>query len=353
MTAAGRDASAGTILITSYLEPDLVERIGSVWDGSVLYDPRLVPKPRHVADHGGTRPELSLDDEQRWRDWLSRADICFDFDWWQPERMLDNCPRLRWVQATSAGIGGFIGRFGLDCSDVVFCTAAGTHAVPLAEFALAGALYFVKGVPDLLERQRRHNWEPYATRMLAGRRVTVVGLGEIGRRTAQMFAALGCSVTGVTRPGGTRPELAGVATIDTDGLDEILAATEVLVLATPLTAQTTGLIDRARLGTLPPGAMVVNVARGPVLDTQALVDVLANGLPGGGRLGGAVLDVTDPEPLPPDSPLWDRPDVLISPHSAATVASENATIVELFLDNLARWQDGRPLRNTYDRALGY
>jgi phosphoglycerate dehydrogenase-like enzyme len=353
MSDAGRDASPGTILITSYLEPDLVERIGSSWDGSVLYDPCLVPKPRYVADHGGTRPVLSPGDEQRWQDWLGRADICFDFDWWQPEHMLDNCPRLRWVQATSAGIGGFVRRFGLDRTDVVFSTAAGTHAVPLAEFALTGALYLVKGVPDLLERQRRHDWERYTTRLLAGRRVTVVGLGEIGRHCAQVFAAVSCSVTGVTRPGGRQPDLAGIATIDTDGLDAILPDTDVLVLATPLTPQTTGLIDRRRLDALPPGAIVINIARGPVLDNQALVDVLHHGLPGGGRLGGAVLDVTDPEPLPSESPLWDRTDVLISPHSASTVATENALIVELFLDNLIRWRNGRPLRNTYDRDLGY
>lgn len=247
MSATRRDASTGTILITSYVEPDLVERIGAAWDGSVLYDPRLVPKPRFVADHDGTKPELSTDDEQRWRNWLSRADICFDFDWWQPEQMLDNCPRLRWVQATSAGIGGFIRRFGLDRTDVVFATAAGTHGVPLAEFALTGVLHFVKCVPDLLERQRRHNWERHTTRLLSGRRVTVLGLGEIGRRSARIFAAVDCSVTGVTRPGGSRPDLAGIATIDTDSLDAILPATDVLVLATPLTRETTRLIDRAAL----------------------------------------------------------------------------------------------------------
>jgi glyoxylate/hydroxypyruvate reductase len=353
MSPAPIDSAAGTILITSYLEPELVERIGSAWSGIVLYDPALVPAPRYAADHGGARPQLSESDEQRWREWLARADVCFDFDWWQPDRLLDNCPRLSWVQATSAGIGGFVQRHALDRGDVVFSTAAGTHAVPLAEFAVTGALYLVKGVPDLLARQRRHSWERYTTRLLAGRRVTVVGLGAIGRQSARAFADLGCSVTGVGRPGGSRPDLPGIALSDTDGLDEILPATDVLVLATPLTAHTSGLIDRGRLERLPPGAVVVNIARGPVLDTDALVGVLRDGLPGGGRLGGAALDVTDPEPLPADSPLWDRADVLISPHSASTVATENATIVELFLDNLTRWQDGRPLRNQYDRALGY
>ena len=342
-----------TILITSFLEPELVARIRDNWAGEVLYDPELVPTPRYACDHGGTRPELDGESRQRWSDMLRRAEICFDFDWWQPGSLFEHCPDLRWVQATSAGIGGFVQRHGLDRGDVVFTTAAGTHAVPLAEFAVTGALYVVKGLPELLERQRRHHWERYTADSLAGRRVTVVGMGAIGRAVATTFDALGCSVTGVGRPGGSRPELRGVAITDTESLDECLAATDVLVLATPLTSATTGLIDRRRLGLLPAGAVVVNIARGPVLDHDALHEALTTGLAGRGPLGGAALDVTDPEPLPADSPLWDLPRVLISPHSASTVASENATLTELFLDNLQRWRDGRPLRNRYQPELGY
>ncbi|HEY3753856.1 MAG TPA: D-2-hydroxyacid dehydrogenase [Pseudonocardiaceae bacterium] len=337
-----------TILITSFVEPDLVERIRSAWDGEVFYQPRLVPSPRYVADHGGVQPELDEAGEAEWRDLLGRAEICFDFDWWQPGQLLANCPKLRWVQATSAGIGGFVRRFGLDQGDLVFTTAAGTHAVPLTEFALTGALYLIKGVPELLDRQRRHNWSRYTTHALHGKHVTVVGLGQIGRHAATTFAALGTHVTGVARPGGSSPELSGVLVVDTDALDTVLPGTDVLILTTPLTPETTHLIDRRRLDLLPAGAVVINISRGPVIDQAALVDVLAEG-----RLGGAALDVTDPEPLPADSPLWDRSDVLISPHSASTLASENAVLVDLFTDNLARWRDGRPLRNVYRPDLGY
>jgi glyoxylate/hydroxypyruvate reductase len=337
-----------TVLVTSSLDPALVDRIRSPWDGDVLYEPSLVPRPGYVADHGGVRPELADADEARWRDLLGRAEICFDFDWWRPGELLTNCPKLRWVQASSAGIGGFVRRHGLDAGDVVFTTAAGTHAIPLTEFALTGALYLVKGVPELLERQRAHHWERYTTRSLHGRHVTVVGLGRIGRHVASTFAALGTHVVGVGRPGGSRPELPGVTVIDTDAMDSVLPDTDVLVLATPLTPETEHLIDRRRLDLLPAGAVLVNIARGAVVDQAALVDVLCDG-----RLGGAALDVTDPEPLPADSPLWDRPDVLISPHSASTLASENETLVDLFVDNLARWRDGRPLRNLYHPELGY
>jgi phosphoglycerate dehydrogenase-like enzyme len=342
-----------TVLITSYLEPSLVDRISDEWDGTVLYRSDLLPSPQYLADHGGAKPELDAAAEQEWRDLLGQAEICFDFDWWQPGHLLDNAPKLRWVQATSAGIGGFVQRYRLDASDVVFTTAAGTHAVPLTEFALTGALYLTKGVPDLLERQRRHNWERYTSQSLRGKRVTVVGLGSIGQHAAATFATLGTKVVGVARPGGRRPELTGVEIVDTDALDDVLGRTDVLILATPLTPQTTGLIGREQLALLPDGAILINIARGPVLDHSALIEILQTGLPSGGRLGGAVLDVTDPEPLPADSPLWDLPGVLISPHSASTVATENDTIVELFVDNLARWRTGRPLRNRYQPDLGY
>ena len=131
-------------------------------------------------------------------------------------------------------------------------------------------------------------------------------------------------------------------------LDGALAAADALVLACPLTEQTRGLIGAARLGALPPGAILVNVARGAVVDEPALVEALRSG-----HLRGAALDVFAEEPLPAASPLWDLPNVLVSPHSASTLADENRRIVDLFLDNLERFLDGRPLRNRFDPARGY
>lgn len=341
--------TAETVLICTFLEQEHVDRIRAAWPGEVLYRPDLVPVPRYVADHGGARRELTTEQADEWRELLHRAQIAFDFDWSDPGHLLENCPQLQWVQATSAGIGGFVERYGLDRDGApVFTTAAGTHAAPLAEFALTGALYFVKDVPGLLDHQRRHHWERYTVASLAGRRVTVVGLGAIGRHTASVFAGLGAAVTGVGRPGGSRPDLAGVTTTDTDALDEVLARTDVLVLACPLTPATRGLIDAGRLAALPPGAVLVNIARGSVVDHPALSDALRTG-----HLRGAALDVTDPEPLPADSPLWDLPSVLVSPHSASTIDTENAVLTDLFLDNLERFAQGRALRNRYHPDLGY
>src|SRR6201992_559800 len=148
MTEAERDdrksAMTETVLITSYLEPELVDQVRAGWAGEGFSHPALLRRPRYVADHGGDKPALDAAGEDRWRGLLARAEICFDFDWWQPGQLRQNAPRLRWVQATSAGIGGFVQRYGLDQGDVVLTTAAGTHAVPLTEFALTGALHLIK-----------------------------------------------------------------------------------------------------------------------------------------------------------------------------------------------------------------
>ncbi|GLL02213.1 D-2-hydroxyacid dehydrogenase [Dactylosporangium matsuzakiense] len=321
-------------LIATYLEPELVARIAAEPGVEVLYEPELLPVPRYRCDHTGTARDLTPDQQARWARLLERADVAFDFDWQAPAEFPQRAPNLRWVQGTSAGIGGFVNRTGLDRTDLTFTTAAGIHAVPLAEFAVTGALYFVKGVPELRRRQAAHRWERYTTTQLAGRTVTVVGLGGMGREVARAFAALGTKVLGLGR--------------DRIGeLDEVLPGTDVLVLCCPLTPQTEGLIGAEQLALLPDGAIIVNISRGQVLDEPALLQALTSG-----RVSAA-LDVFGTEPLPAGSPLWDLDNVLVSPHSASTVATENAALTDLFCDNLRRYRAGEPLRNLYHRDRGY
>jgi glyoxylate/hydroxypyruvate reductase len=175
----------------------------------------------------------------------------------------------------------------------------------------------------------------------------VVGLGRVGQKAADVFCAMGVEVWGVARDRNL--DLDSVSrVVDVAGMDALLPEVDAIVLCCPLTPQTKGLLDRRRLRLLPPGAIVVNIARGPVIDEPALVEALADG-----HLGGACLDVAAVEPLPPQSPLWGMRNVLISPHSASTVDSENAALTELFCDNLRRWLDGRPLQNVYSREKGY
>jgi glyoxylate/hydroxypyruvate reductase len=339
-----------TIVIGSYLEPGLADRIKAAEHaGRVIYEPDLLPVPRYQCDHTGPRRDLSAADLDRWRSLTAEADVFFDFDWLDPAGMAAHAPQLRWIQATSAGIGGFMRRTGLDGSGLAVTTAGGIHAVPLAEFALTGALYFTKGVPDLRQRQQARHWERYTTRQLGGQRALVVGLGGIGRQVTASFAALGVQVWGLGRDGGRYDGIDGLTrVIGKNQLDDALPGTDVLVLCCPLTPQTEGLIGRDQLALLPPHAVLVNISRGQVVDQDALIDALT-----AGRLGGACLDVFTPEPLPESSPLWGMDNVLVSPHSASTVAGENAALTDLFLDNLARFAEERPLRNRYKPDRGY
>jgi len=338
-----------TIAIGSYLEPDLVGRIQAARPAArVIYEPDLLPVPRYQCDHTGPPRDLGPGGTERWKSLTGQADIFFDFDWLDPAGMAARHPRLRWIQATSAGIGPFMRRTGLDREALTVTTAGGIHAVPLAEFALTGALHFIKGLPGLRQRQQARHWERYTTRQLSGQQALVVGLGGVGRQVAATFAALGVEVTGLGRDGRSYDVPGLCRVIGRADLERTLPQIGILVLCCPLTPRTTGLIGGEQLALLPPHAVLVNIARGPVVDQDALIAALA-----AGRLTGACLDVFTPEPLAASSPLWGMDNVLISPHSASTVAAENARLTDLFIDNLGRFSAGRPLRNRYEPERGY
>src|SRR5690349_10539996 len=197
-------AADGTVhvLIATPLEAEHVARIEAADPRvRVLYEPDLLPVPRYPADHGGTPRELSAAELRRWSALRKKADISFDFDWQDPAGVARNCPRLKWVQGTSAGIGGFLERTGLAGTPLVFTTAAGVHGVPLAEFALLGLLYFARGMPALADAKAARRWQRYAGSQVAGRRVLLVGLGGAGRAVARLLAAAGLEVCGAGRPG--------------------------------------------------------------------------------------------------------------------------------------------------------
>ena len=338
-----------TLVIATPLEPELVERIRDVdrLRLHVRHEPDLIPSPRFTSDHAGTRPDLDAVGIERWLAILSSADVLFDLDWYAPADMPRNAPNLRWVQSTKSGIGETLRSLGLDKTEIVFTNAAGVHGVALAEFAALGLLYLYKDVPRLRDEQAERAWRPSVTRVLSGSRVLVVGLGGLGREVAKVLAGLGVEVWGFRRTAAEAPD--GVArVIDPAGFRAALAAVDALVIACPYTAETHHLIGAAELAALPAGAFVVNIARGAVIDEKALVDGLASG-----HLGGAALDVFEIEPLAPESPLWAMPNVLVSPHRASIVDRENPQIVDLFVDNVRRYLDGRPLRNVYDRDRGY
>jgi phosphoglycerate dehydrogenase-like enzyme len=339
-----------TIVIGAPFEPELAQRIEAAMPGRlrVLHEPDLLPVPRYVADHHGIPRALTPAQRLRWLDILAEAEVMLDFDWLDPANLPKNAPRLRWVQGTSAGIGEFLSNTGLIKSDITFTTAAGVHAGALAEFTILGLLYFFREVPRLLGMQKAHQWERYTNREMAGSRLMLVGLGAVGREVARRCAAMGIEVWGARRRSGEAAPEGISRLIPLAELRRHLPQVDALVLACPLTEQTRGLIGVAEIAALKPSAIIVNIARGAVIDEPAMIDALA-----GGRLAGAALDVFTTEPLPPDSPLWDMPNILFCPHSASTVMAENERIVEIFVDNLRRFTEGQPLRNLFDKQRGY
>jgi len=331
-----------TLLIASYLEPELVERIRSVdAQVNVIYEPALLAAPRYPADHYGV-PTRTAEQEARWRDLLSQADILFDFDFSHRADLPDFAPRVRWIQATSAGIGQFVKRYSYDqkMPHTIFTTASGVHAKPLAEFCIMAMLMFNKGLQRMMHDQANKHWERYAGTDLEGKTIGIIGMGKIGNQIACMANAFGMRVLG-TDAERVVCDIAQVFPLDQ--LDEMLKQAEYLVLCVPHTPTTEKLIGARELALLPRGAMFINIARGAVVDEPALIQALR-----AGHLRCAALDVFAEEPLPPSSPLWDMPNVLVSPHSASTSDKENQRITDLFCDNLRRYLAGQPLRNVLD-----
>jgi phosphoglycerate dehydrogenase-like enzyme len=238
-------------------------------------------------------------------------------------------PALRVLQLLSAGYEAWKD---LVPAGVTLCNGRGVHGASTAELALAGMLASLRRLPRFLDAQRAGQWSPAQARGLAGRRVLVLGAGDIGRRVAEAVRPLDAEVTLVART--ARP---GVHTMD--DLPQLLPAHDVVVVAVPLTGETHHLVDAAFLALLPDQALLVNVARGAVVDTEALLAELTSG-----RLN-AFLDVTDPEPLPAGHPLWTAPNLLLTPHVGGGTVGWQQRAYALVRDQVRRYQRGDPLLN--------
>jgi phosphoglycerate dehydrogenase-like enzyme len=243
--------------------------------------------------------------------------------------------QLRVIQTTSAGVDFLIGRVP---ERVAVHNARGVFDVPLAEWAVGAILAMQRGLVDFRDRQARHEWASFEPPELDGRRVVILGHGSIGAAIADRLRPFGVEITGVART--PREGVKGLA-----DLDAVLRDAEILVDMLPLTSETRELLDKRRLGLLPDGALVVNAGRGRTIDTDALVDELR-----AGRLRAA-LDVTDPEPLPRDHPLWKLPNVLITPHMAGDSPASTVRSYALAGDQIRRYAAGEPLINEVARYL--
>ncbi|MBI2165854.1 MAG: D-2-hydroxyacid dehydrogenase [Chloroflexi bacterium] len=304
----------------------------------------LLRGERRAIERGEPVPDLQALNER-----LGRTEVLFTIQ--TPRELPTRAPRLRWVHFFWTGIERLLTPE-LAASDIQVTHGGGVTSRALAEYALCAILMHLKRIPTLAAMKARKEWPRRELQLdeASGKTVAILGLGSIGREVAALCKALGMRVLATRRHTSTRQE-------DADGVDvlypssqltDMLREADFLVLAAPLTRETKGLIGKRELLALRKGAYIVNVARGEIVDEEALIDLLQEG-----HLSGAALDVFQREPLPPESPLWEMPNVLITPHAAAAVGHEVDRGVELFCNNLRRFLRREPFLNVVDKSAGY
>jgi phosphoglycerate dehydrogenase-like enzyme len=284
---------------------------------------------------------------------LSDAEILCSY--FIPSDWRTQAPKLRWIQFPGAGVDSLATTGLLDAnSGVIVTTAAGIHAETISEYVFGSMLMFNWNWPQMVRLQDNHVWARSATwyhlggRELAGQTLGIIGLGHIGRRIAQLAHAFSMHVLGMRR------SLSGEQEPDVDQLflpeqlHELLRPCDYVVISVPLTRETEKLIGEDELRIMRSNAYLVNIARGRVIDEQALIQALREGW-----IAGAGLDVTDEEPLPSESPLYSMPNVILTPHISGNSAHYDTRLAALFADNLKRYRLGQKLQNQYEPSRGY
>jgi phosphoglycerate dehydrogenase-like enzyme len=290
-------------------------------------------------------------------------------------------PALRWVHSASAGVNHLLFPALASAAHITLTNARGVYSASLAEWALFAAAYFAKDLPRLRAQQADARWEPYDVRPpfcampirtrntrtsvtsrcprtpirtqveeLRGRTLGVVGFGDIGRAAARLARAYGMRVLALRRTAPARPDPDAPCdeVFPPERLHDLMAASDYVVMATPLTPETTKLVDRAAIGAMRRRGVFINLGRGPCVEEQALIEALQ-----AGAIRGAALDVFEVEPLPRSSPLWALPNALLSPHCADRTADFQADAMRAFAANAARYVAGQALESVVDKAAGY
>jgi D-3-phosphoglycerate dehydrogenase len=254
--------------------------------------------------------------------------------------------RLMWIQSSAAGLDHCLVPSVVD-SDIIITSASGVLANQVADHTIALLTGLLRSLPTFFRAQQKREFIRRPTRDLHGARIGIIGLGRNGRRLAEVLSVFRTTILATDWFPVNKP--AHVAELlPADAVDDILPRVDILILAAPLTEHTRGMINARRLALLPKGAILINVARGPLVVENDLVASLESG-----HLGGAGLDVTDPEPLPPESRLWDMSNVIITPHVGGQAATRIDDMTNFFCANLQRYLAGRPLCNLVDKRLGF
>ncbi|MEU5844121.1 D-2-hydroxyacid dehydrogenase [Rhodococcus sp. NPDC047139] len=306
-----------------------------------------------VPDRGRMAPVSELatvryTDRAGLADALDGAEVLFAYDFFTdalPEAW-HAAKSLRWIHVAAAGVDALMFPELRD-SDVVVTNSRGVFDEAIAEYVLAQILAFAKDISESLRLQHERIWKHRESERIAGRSVLVVGTGPIGRAIARLLTAVGMKVRGSgRRPRDDDPDF-GIVTATRD-LPSVVGEADFVVVAAPLTDQTRYLFDARLFAAMKPGARFVNVGRGELVRTDDLVAALRSG-----TIAGAALDVLDIEPPPDDHPLWDMPNVAITPHNSGDFLGWRDALVDVFVDNFLRRSSGEPLRNVVDKKLGY
>lgn len=278
-------------------------------------------------------------------DLLGQVDIAYG---WLRGDQLARATRLRWLQTGGAGVEGLIPH--VQAGDLILTNARGVGAPPITEHMFGMLLMVTRRLAQAWDRQKTRQWNGDGlgdqVGLLWGKTLGVLGVGAIGGHSAEVGKALGMRVVGLRRGGGAHPAVERMYAPDDRAA--FLAECDVVMNTLPLTDATRGFLGQAEFDALRPGAILVNTGRGATVDTDALLDALRSG-----HLGAALLDVTDPEPLPPDHPLWTTENVHLTPHYSGSRPDYSQRADAIFLDNLRRYLAGQPLVNVVDKQEGY
>jgi phosphoglycerate dehydrogenase-like enzyme len=292
------------------------------------------------------RLEVFIDwDTDNWIESMRDTEILLTWDL-PTENLAEIAPRLKWIHCIGAGVEHLCPMDWIPAG-VTITNNKGAHADKAGEFALMAVLMLHNKMPAILSNQRSATWNSLFSTPIAGKTVGLIGVGSIGGGAATQLGKLPVRIIGVSRHGRPHPQVHEMVAMDQ--LDAVLPRMDYIFVSLPSTPETRGLFDRERLQSLKTGAGIVNVGRGSTFDYQALADLLADG-----QLSGAIIDVFGEEPLPPESPLWASSNFVVTPHVSADDGDSYVPItLELFFDNLRRYQAGEPLRNVVRPELGY
>ncbi|MCJ7732482.1 D-2-hydroxyacid dehydrogenase, partial [Candidatus Bathyarchaeota archaeon] len=330
-------------LITFHIAQELLEKIKGLPDIEVMYDPSLLGKPRYQNDQHGAPINRTQEQKKKLTDMMKETEVLFGYVPSEYQRDIKlHFPRLRWMQSASAGIGWRAKSLGWTETDIDFTSSSGIHSTPLAEFCLMTMLMKVKDYNHIAEEKQRKHWQRTCTTELKGKTLAIIGLGRVGGEIARLSRSFGVQVL------ATKRHIEGIdpASVNVDNLyphselKQMLGIADFVALIVPETQETRGLLGKEEIAMMKKGAYLINISRGSAVDEPALIEALQSG-----HLSGAALDVFWEEPLPEDSPFWDIPNVIVSPHSASTADTENTKLTEIFIDNYHRYIEAKPLRN--------